>query len=297
MLDYPAARAVFLVAQIGSFEGAARALGVTPSAVSQRVRGLEERLGVILIERGIPCVPTDEGAWLCRHIEHVGLLEGQLVDRFPQMQLQRAAAPVTLRIATNADSLGTWFLPALASYTQETGVLLDIAVDDEEHTADWLRRGRVTAAVTSLGKPVQGCQIKTLGRLRYHATASPDYIRCYFRDGVTPEAIAAGPALTFNQKDRLQQQWVQDTFGQPISFPTHWLPSSQGFVDAALAGMGWGLNPIHLVRDHLASGRLVELIPGSTLDVTLFWQTNHLAAPHMATLTRAVAEQARIALS
>ena len=144
---------------------------------------------------------------------------------------------------------------------------------------------------------MQGCQIKSLGRLRYQATASPEYIRRHFPDGVTPEAISAAPALTFNQKDRLQQQWVQDSIGQQISFPTHWLPSSQGFVDGALAGMGWGLNPIHLIRDHLASGRLVELIPGSTRDVSLFWQTNHLAAPHIATLTRAVVEQARRALS
>jgi len=297
MLDYPAAHAVFLVVQTGSFDSAAKALGVTPSAVSQRVRGLEERLGVILVERGTPCVPTDEGAWLCRHIEHVGLLEGQLVDRFPQMQVQRASTPVTLHIATNADSLGTWFLPALAAFTKETGFLLDIAVDDEEHTADWLRRGRVTAAVTALSKPVQGCRIKTLGRLRYHATASPDYIDRHFSSGVTREALAAAPALTFNQKDRLQQQWVKCAVGQPIAFPTHWLPSSQGFVEAAMAGMGWGLNPIHLVRDHLASGRLVELVPGSTLDVTLFWQTSHLAAPHIATLTRAVMNHAKKALS
>ncbi|WP_206611607.1 LysR family transcriptional regulator, partial [Falsirhodobacter deserti] len=96
-----------LVVQTGSFDAAATVLGVTPSAVSQRVRGLEDRLGVILVERGSPCLVTDEGAWLCRHMEHVGMLEDRLIDRFPQARLRNRAVPVTLRIATNADSLAT----------------------------------------------------------------------------------------------------------------------------------------------------------------------------------------------
>lgn len=296
MLDYPAARAVLLVVQTGSFDAAARSLGVTPSAVSQRVRGLEERLGIVLVERGTPCVATEAGAWLCRHMEQVGLLEDQLTDRFPQIQASPKAAPVILHIATNADSLATWFLPAVADFARETGFLLDIAVDDEDHTADWLRRGRVMAAVTALGKPVQGCQVKSLGKLRYLATASPDYLRRHFPQGVDAEALSRAPGITFNHKDNLQQQWIRQHFGQPVSFPSHWLPSSQGFVGAALAGMGWGMNPVHLVREHLATGRLVELVPDAALDVALYWQTSHLVAGGIAPLTRAVVEQARLAL-
>lgn len=296
MLDYPAARAVFLVVQTGSFDGAAKALSVTSSAVSQRVRSLEERLGVILVERGTPCVATDEGRWLCRHMEQVGMLEDQLIDRFPQRRIQRRAAPITLHIATNADSLATWFLSAIAPFANESGFLLNIAVDDQDHTAEWLRRGQVIGAVTALGKPVQGCQEKSLGKLRYHATASPEFIRHHFPSGITPEAMALAPALTFNQKDQLQQQWVQRQFGRQVALPTHWLPSAHGFVDAALAGMGWGLNPIHLVKQHLASGRLIELVPGATLDVALFWQTSRLAATSLTPLTRAIVDRARQAL-
>ena len=92
-------------------------------------------------------------------------------------------------------------------------------------------------------KPVQGCHVASLGRLRYHATASPSYVRRHFQAGVTAEAIAAAPALAFNQKDRLQQAWVRQAFGRDAVFPAHWLPSTQSFVDASLAGMGWALNP------------------------------------------------------
>lgn len=52
--------------------------------------------------------------------------------------------------------------------------------------------------------------------------------------------------------------WIGQTFGRAVVYPCHWLPSTQSFVDASLAGLGWALNPISLVRDHLAAGRLVE---------------------------------------
>lgn len=294
MIDYPAARAVAMVARTGSFERAAKALNVTPSAISQRVRQLEERLGAVLIERGTPCTATERGAWLCRHVEQVGMLEQDLLAHLPGLADPAAPAPrVTLSLATNADSLGTWFLPAVAAFTHATDFLIDLAVDDEDHTAEWLRRGRVVAAVTAIGKPVPGCRVVPLGALRYHATASPDFVRRYFPDGVTADALAAAPAITFNHKDGLQQAWIRQTLGASVPHPTHWLPSTQSFVDASLIGMGWGLNPARLVADHLAAGRLVELIPGAVLDVPLHWQIGRLAADRLSGLTRSVVETAR----
>ena len=289
MLDYSALRAVSAVVQTGSFEKAAGLLNVTPSAVSQRVKQLEERLGIVLIARGNPCIATEKGEWLCRHMENVGMLETELFGHLPALADPGEAEPrVTLHIATNADSLGTWFLAAMTSFAGRSPFLLKIAVDDEDHTAEWLRRGQVLAAVTSLEKPVQGCRLLSLGRLRYHATASPDFIARHFPEGVTAEAIAKAPALTFNQKDRLQSRWMRQVFGSDLSPPTHWLPSTPGFVEASLSGMGWGMNPAPIIRDHLDSGRLVELIPQTPLDVPLYWQMNRLVADRLVDLTSEV---------
>ncbi|RDJ20498.1 LysR family transcriptional regulator ArgP [Bosea caraganae] len=294
MLDYPALRAVAAVAQTGSFEKAAHALHVTPSAVSQRVKQLEERLGLVLIARGNPCTATEKGEWLCRHMEHVGMLEGELLKHLPAAAATGTARHrVTLRIATNADSLGTWFLKAVANFTRRSEHLLNVAVDDQDHTAEWLQRGQVVAAVTSLGKPVQGCRRFALGALRYRATASPDFMARYFPKGVTPEALAEAPSLVFNQKDRLQDQWVQHVVGRRIVRPSHWLPSTQSFVDGAVAGIGWGVNPIQLVGEHLRSGRLIELIPDTPVDIPLFWQVNRLSAEHLAELTREIVAVAK----
>jgi LysR family transcriptional regulator (chromosome initiation inhibitor) len=57
--------------------------------------------------------------------------------------------------------------------------------------------------------------------------------------------------------------------------------------------MGWALNPAHLVREHLASGRLVELVADAVVAVPLFWQVNRLAAGHLSGLTRTVLAAAK----
>jgi LysR family transcriptional regulator (chromosome initiation inhibitor) len=293
MLDYPALRTVATVVQTGSFERAAKVLNVTPSAVSQRVKLLEERLGVVVIERGVPCTATERGEWLCRHMEHVGMLETELMANLPGLVGPSEPTPrVTLNIATNSDSLATWFLPAVAAFTRASDYLLKVAVDDEDHTVEWLQRGRVLAAVTSIAKPVQGCRAIRLGALRYHATASPDYVQRHFSTGVTLEALQRAPAITFNQKDRLQHEWIRRTLGGSIAYPTHWLPSTQSFIDASLLGIGWGLNLAKMARAHLGAGRLVELIPGAVVDVPLYWQVNRLAADRLADLTRKIVETA-----
>lgn len=295
MLDYAAARAVAMIVQTGSFDQAARILGVTPSAISQRVRTLEDRLGTVLIRRGQPCTATEAGARLCRHMDHVGMLEQTLAQHLPGLA-DDDGARVTVTIATNADSLGTWLMPALAAHARDSGHLFQIAIDDEQHTADGLRQGRVLAAVTSLDSPVQGCAVRPLGRLRYHATASPDFMRRHFPDGVTAAALARAPALAFDRKDGLQLAWVRQVTGQSPVLPAHGLASTQGFVDACRAGLGWGLNPAMLVADDLASGQLVQMVPDTPLDVALYWQIGRLAADRLAGLTRAVQAAAAAAL-
>jgi LysR family transcriptional regulator (chromosome initiation inhibitor) len=135
---------------------------------------------------------------------------------------------------------------------------------------------------------VQGCDSTPLGALRYIATASPDFVRRYFPGGVDEDSLSRAPRLTFNSKDRLQIQWTRQAFGAEIPSATHWLPSSHAFIDAALAGLGWGMNPDRLVADHLRDGRLVALIPDQPLDVPLFWQRSRIASHRLADITRAV---------
>lgn len=297
MLDYASLSAVAVVVREGSFEGAARALNVTPSAISQRVKQFEERVGGVLIVRGQPCTPTEMGRLICRHVEQVGMLEHELHGALPRLGPQESNEErVTIRVAVNADSLGTWFIQAMAKFLETDRALLDVAIDDQEHTQEWLRTGDVLAAVTADPQPVQGCESVPIGKLKYCAVASPSFVRKYFADGVTAAALATAPSLRFNRKDQLQARWVRGVCRRNVDIPTHWMASTQAFTDASLAGIGWVMNPQAMVASHLRDGSLVELVPGRLLSVPLFWQHTRLQMPMLARLTKAVIAASRTAL-
>ncbi len=278
------------VLRCGSFEQAAAELSVTPSAVSQRVKALEEHVGSALIRRGTPCTATPTGARLAKHAEDVGALEAQLGR---DLALAPGADATRLKIAVNADSLATWFVAALAMVPE---MLFELVIDDQDHSADWLHRGEVSAALTASGKPVAGCTQYPLGSMRYIATASPAFARRWFAGGITAEALGRAPSLAFSARDSLQRDWAALATGKRIAPPAHLLPSTHAFVDAARAGLGWGMNPQSLVRGPIRNGRLVALDPALPLDVALDWQVSRILAPAIEPVTRAVRQAASAAL-
>jgi len=297
MLDYEGLAAVAAVVREGSFERAAQALGVTPSAVSQRVRALEERVGSALIRRARPCTPTAIGAQLCAHVERVRLLEGEMIASLPALSGSAAEeGPATLRVAVNADSLSTWFIEAVAQFTRRNPALIDIVTDHEGETAERLRSGEVLAAVTADAPQVPGCRMIELGSLRYVATASPDFMRKWFAGGVDAAALASAPVIRFDRKDQIQAQWAAKTVGTILAAPTHWVPTTHGGMDAMVAGLGWGVNPLALGREMIARGKLVEIVPDNAIDVPLQWQHARVGARLLDQLTKAVVAAARRAL-
>lgn len=289
MLDYAGLEAVFAVIEEGSFDRAAERLNVTPSAISHRVKGLEDRMGLALIVRGAPCTPTEAGRRVSRHIERVHLLEASLQGEYPGIVSDgRRLRPAKARVVVNADSLSTWCMGAFALFAERTGCLLDLSMEDQDFALDWLTNGATDAAITATKKAAVGCDVFYLGAMRYHATASPAFMRRYFPDGVTQKSFGMARSLTFNRKDALQRRWSLEYFRCSVEHLTHWVPSSTGFVDAALRGMGWGMNPEHLVAEHLASGALVELVPGLVIDLPLYWQISRASADILRVLTETV---------
>lgn len=289
MFDRRQIAALAAVVRTGSFEAAAAALAVTPSAVSQRIRSLEEEVGSVLVLREQPARATAPGARIVRHHDELTRLER---DVALDLGLP-AGAPSRLRIAVNADSLATWLLPALAEAGE---ALYEVVIDDQDHSSRLLRRGEVAAALTAEAAPVQGCDAIPLGALRYLATCSAAFHERWFPEGLTPRSIAAAPALVFDEKDRLQHRWAEAATGQRVALSGHRLPSTTAFVEAALLGLGWGMNPEPLVAAHLAQGRLVALAPDLPLDTPLVWQASRIGRATIAPLTAAVRKAARQAL-
>ncbi|MEH1017130.1 LysR family transcriptional regulator ArgP [Micromonospora sp. CPCC 206060] len=279
------------VVEHGSFDAAARALHVTPSAVSQRIKALEQVVGQVLVRRARPCEPTAAGRSLVRLGGQVALLEREALDAARGGLSGHARTRVA--VVVNADSLAGWFLPALTALPD---VVFELHTDDEGHTAELLRAGTVMAAVTAERVAVQGCRVERLGAMRYLAVAAPTGHAAWFTGRDPAAAFATAPMIRFNRKDTLQHRFVRTVTRRDIDPPTHFVPASASFTEAIRLGFGWGLVPEGVARADIAAGRLVDLTPGRHLDVPLYWQYWRLESAVLAALTAAVRATAAVAL-
>jgi LysR family transcriptional regulator (chromosome initiation inhibitor) len=291
--EYPLLEALAAVLREGTFDAAARSLNITQSAVSQRVKLLEEKAGAILVVRGRPCVATDYGQRLYRHVEQVHLLEHDLRKRLSSIEYPSSGRPAVIRIAVNMDSLETWFPEVILRAGSELNLHFDIIPDDQEHTAERLRSGEALAAVTAEGNPLQGCRRVPLGAMEYIAVATPRFMATNFRDGISLEAVSNATHLVFDRKDLLLQQWFLNAFGEPAPHVGHSVPSVSGYLACTVNGAAWGLNPHFSVESHLDDGTLIELVPGTSVVVPLYWQSSGPGSEIMKILSSIVVDVAR----
>jgi LysR family transcriptional regulator (chromosome initiation inhibitor) len=257
------------VVETGSFEAAARQLHVTPSAVSQRIKALEGSVGQVLVRRAKPCTATAAGEALVRFAGQVALLEREA--------LGQARDGTRVSIVVNADSLHTWFLPAL---TRVPGPRYELHTDDEHYTADLLRAGTAMAAVTAQHVAVQGCRIQKLGAMRYLPCGPAEMA----------DDLARAPMIVFDRKDRMQHRFLaaQDLTRRAADPPTHSVPAAAAFVDAIRLGLGWGMVPEQIALPDIEAGRYAALVPGRYLDVPLYWQYWKIESTVLADLSAAV---------
>lgn len=268
MFDYKLLSALAMVIEQGGFERAAHVLGLSQSAVSQRIKLLEARLGEPVLVRATPPIPTPVGRQLLNHVQQVRLLEHDLRDAVPR--LDDSTLPERLRVAINADSLATWWADAVASFCQERGVLLDLVVEDQDVGLRRMRAGEVAGCLCAEARPVAGARSEALGAMRYRAVATPAFLARHFPHGFTAPLLAQVPALVYGPDDLLQHRFMA-SLGLDGGFAHHLVPSSEGFVRMTEAGLGWGLVPERQVQVQLASGTLVELLPDRPSDIPLYW--------------------------
>lgn len=287
-------RTLVAVVDLGSFDAAATHLHLTQSAVSQRIRALEDSAGRILVRRDRPVTATDSGETVLRTARQMLHLEESLSREF-----DGAGTPtehVVLAVACNSDSLATWFLDAMTEVHSSGRVVFDLRREDESLSSQLLRRGEVMAAVTSESRPVQGCRSLPLGSMRYLACASPGFVARHLRDGSPTTALGRAPIVDFDRTDAHQNHHYRRLARREPTGPRHFVPSSHDHVRAIAAGLGWGLVPERLATPWLVSGELAEVSPDRPLDVPLFWQHWRLQSPDLDALTAAVLETARAEL-
>ncbi|MFG1776203.1 LysR family transcriptional regulator ArgP [Micromonospora sp. NPDC049048] len=287
MLDTTQLRTFATVVREGSFEAAAQSLHVSPSAVSQRIKALEQAVGQVLVRRTKPCRSTEAGRPLLRLAGQVALLEREALEVARPPALGGPAA-TRVTVVANGDSLGTWFVAALARLPAELALLFDVRRDDEDHTAELIRDGTAMAAVTAQREAVQGCRVERLGAMRYVALAETRFAARHFADGLTEAALASAPMMAFDRKDQLQHKFARTVTRRRLDPPIHYVPSFDGFNEAVRLGLGWGMVPERIAHADIAAGRCVDLGAGRHLDRPLYWQHWRVDSTTLDALTVAV---------
>ena len=267
MLDYRLLAALAAVVEQGGFERAARRLALSQSAVSQRIKLLEARLGQPVVVRGTPVTATELGRRLLHHAQQVRLLESDLLAAVPALA---DSEQHRLRVALNADSLATWWSEAAGPFCIEREVLLELVIEDQDVGLKRMRAGDVAACLCAAERPVPGARSVPLGRMRYRALATPAYLERWFPAGVDEAALARAPAVLFGPDDRLQHRFLEQ-LGLRAEFPSHLCPSSEGYLRAVAAGLGYGLVPQIQAQALIERGALRDLLPGESLEVALYW--------------------------
>ncbi|WP_138758664.1 LysR family transcriptional regulator ArgP [Modestobacter altitudinis] len=283
-LDLAQLRALDAAVTAGTLDGAARALHLTPSAISQRLKALEAATGRVLLVRSKPVQVTGSGQPVLRLARQIAMLTA---DATRDLEVEDGGRPVTVPIAVNADSMATWVLPALAPLAAE--LAFDLHREDQEHTAALLRDGRVMAAVTAAAEPVPGCSVTRLGGMRYQPMASPAFLDRWFPDGITAEALARAPVVVFDRRDDLQHGYLRRRGVDPVAPPLHHVPASADHVSAVALGLGWGMVP----RQQDRPAELVGLDADGAVDVVLYWQQWRLRSPSLDRVAAAVLAAAR----
>ncbi len=312
--DPDALECLAAIVEEGGFERAAQRLSVTQSAVSQRLRALEAQVGTVLIVRSRPLKATSAGQLLLKHTRMVRLLRADLERDLKELapsSLRGAREEERISIAINADSIATWALPALTELAQQ-GLPMEIIADDQDFTQEWLREGHVLGCVTTLKQALRGCKVVALGAMEYVAVATPGFARQRLvrptPAGEADEAAGTGgllsahnfrdiPFVAFNRKDDMQSEFVGKAFGlRHVTLNQLFVPSSEGQVRAVLAGWGASVLPRLIAQALIDQGQLVNLVPGFTLPIQLYWHCWNLESEVLDALSAALSHCATQAL-
>ena len=283
----------------GGFERAAARMSITQSAVSQRLRSLEEQIGTVLIVRSRPIVATPAGGLLLKHAMQMRLLRADLqcdLKELAQGAAGLGADQDLISIAVNADSIATWALPALDRLACQ-GSTLEIITDHQDRTHDWLVQGQALGCVTTVRQVVRGCKVEPLGAMRYVAVAHPDFAARYCPYGLTPHNVRGLPFVACDRKDDLQRHFVEHAFGlKLVSIRQLYVPGLEAQIRAVGAQWGVSVVPELYVSNHLSRGDLINVAPEDSMPIDLYWHCWRLESRTLVTISEAFTRAAAISL-
>lgn len=291
MIDYKLLEALAMVIQEGGFEKAAFALHLTQSAISQRVRLLEDRTGKILLSRTTPPQPTEAGEQLVKHYLQVKLLEDGLGE---DLNNRGDGEPVRLAVGVNADSLASWFLSAVGPLLSDGQLLIDLHVDDQEQTHRLLKEGAVVGCVSDKSTAMQGCRVEFLGTMKYRLLASPEFVDRWFPGGLDRSEVQLAPAVIFNRKDQLHYTFLRQAFSEAVKMKfVHYVPAPEQFLQMIIDGYACGMVPDWQSEMLRKNGKLIEVYAAAHVGIDLYWHCWNLTSAPLQMFSGQLVREAR----
>lgn len=295
MIDYKLLEAFAMVVREGGFEKAATVMNLTQSAISQRIRLLEERAGKVLLSRTSPPRPTEAGQRLIKHYLQVRLLEDSLEDDFSGND---KSISVRLSLGINADSLSSWFLPAIGDLLLDGKVLIDLYVDDQEQTHKLLRDGTVVGCISDKASSMQGCTVDYLGAMKYRLLARREFVSKWFPQGLNAISAENAPAVMFSRMDMLHYKILQEVLGRAVNVNAiHYVPSNEQFLKMISAGYAYGMVPDWQSETLRSSGEIIEVHNRASDVVEHYWHCWNIDSAPLKTLSSRLVDKAKILLA
>ena len=265
--DYKGMQALCSIIEEQSFEAAALKLCITQSAVSQRLKALQQYYGDPLLVRGDEYIPTNLGAELLAHYKKI-----KYIEEDTQQKIQGTSRPIELIVAVSRDMLDTWFLPIIIKKHFLSSVRISVIADDQDVTHRYLQMGKVSCCFSTVPRAVVGCDVSFIGNMRYVLVATPQIKKKYFKGSDQHHNLLNAPIVKFDEQDQLNNKYLAKHFDiMNVSPPCFMVPSVRGFRELVLSGSAYALIPERDIQKELASGRLITLFPKKYWDMPIFF--------------------------
>ncbi|MCH7382618.1 LysR family transcriptional regulator [Acinetobacter dispersus] len=255
------------VIELGGFSAAARACGMTPSAVSKLVARLEKRLGTRLLNRSTRQLQlTPEG---CAFYER-GIRILADLEEAERCASEHSTPKGRLRVNANVPFGHYFLLPLIPEFLQlQPDITLDLVLSDE--VIDILEQ-RTDVAVRAGPLKSSNLIARKLGSTRKIIVGAPSYLACKGTP-TTPYELIKHNLLGPNYV-RVQTGWPFHVNGEKLTIPitgNTQVSDGEALHKLALSGLGLARLAIFQVQDDIAAGRLVPILeafnPGDVEEV------------------------------
>lgn len=246
------------VVEAGSFHLAAEQLGISKAWASKQVSQLEQVLGVRLLHRSTRRLAlTASGT---QYLAYCQKLRQTMQEAWRVLGNQQAEIRGKLKMSAPT-SLGVTFVAALLQAFQQQYPLVDIELDLSQTQHDLLA-GQFDLALRAGEQPDPRLVAISLGALEEWVVAAPSTILQYGQVTTPAELVNVPCVINSLQREPARWQFQHEEQRHIITLPVHLAVNSHTALrHLVLAGAGYGRIVNYLVREDVAAGRLIRVLP------------------------------------